>query len=66
MEFWEAYECTILVQMYFHLRTCSLMTNEYSIAGNFVVTLAFEDTQVIPPFSREETFLGHVLNISRT
>ena len=37
MEFWEAYECTILVQMYFHLRTCSLMTNEYSIAGNFVI-----------------------------
>ena len=30
------------------------------------VTLAFEDTQVIPPFSREETFLGHVLNISGT
>ena len=28
------------------------------------VTLAFENAQVIPPFSREETFLGHSLNIS--
>ena len=28
------------------------------------VTLAFENAQVIPPFSREETFLVHNLNIS--
>ena len=28
------------------------------------VTLPFENAQVIPPFSREETFLGHNLNIS--
>jgi hypothetical protein len=26
------------------------------------VTLAFENAQVIPPFSREDTFLGHNLN----
>ena len=36
MEFWEAYECTILVQMNFHLKTCSLITNKHSIAGKFV------------------------------
>ena len=49
MEFWEAYECTILVQMYFHLRTCSLMTNEYSIAGNFVKrVLSIAELQIKP------------------
>ena len=28
------------------------------------VTLAFENALVIPPFSREKTVLGHILNIS--
>ena len=36
MDFWEPYECTILAQMNFHLKTCSLITNEHSIAGKFV------------------------------
>ena len=30
------------------------------------VTLAFEDAQVIPPFSREETYHGHISDISGT
>ena len=33
MEFWEAYEYTILVQRYFHLKPCRLVTNKHSIAG---------------------------------
>ena len=27
------------------------------------ITLVFEDAQVIPPFTREETYLGHIWDI---
>ena len=37
MEFWEAYESTMLVEINFHLKTCSLITNKHSIAGKFVL-----------------------------
>ena len=37
MEFWEAYEYTILVQRYFHLKPGKLVTNKHSIAGKPVL-----------------------------
>ena len=36
MEFWEAFECTIMVQLYFHLKTCRLMTDQQSIPDQAV------------------------------
>ena len=32
MEYWEAYESTILVQKYRHLKACNPLTNKHSIA----------------------------------
>ena len=39
MEFREAYECTILVQRYFHLKSSKLVTNKHSIAGKPVANI---------------------------
>ena len=33
MEYWEAYESTILVQRYHHLKACNPLTNNHTITG---------------------------------
>ena len=37
MEYWEAYESTVLVQTYVHLKACNPLMNKHSIAGKPVL-----------------------------
>ena len=48
MEYWEAYESTILVQTYFHLKAFSPLTNKHSIAGKPLTKNALKCQYDIP------------------
>ena len=61
MEFWEAYECTILVQRYFHLKSSKLVTNKHSIAGKPVPWVCAVSALVLVYLLSEFSFFEHFL-----